>query len=361
MFLLWSFYRIVLQGEKMFVFNRFYLLGSILFAFIVPNISVISTRISEIPLANISLEPKYTVILQEETQWNFTLVFWLIYSIITAFFLLRYAKGISLFYEKIRRNEIVKQGASNLVLTSDKWTPHSFFNYIFVDKEKYNNHGIDPSILDHEMAHTSQLHSVDIVIVELLKVFFWFNPVLTLYSRSIRANHEFLADEFALSKLRNIPYYQQLLLSSWTNKEINSNFSSGLTYSLTKNRLIMMTKKASLKRSSIKSGGAILTLMMSFLLFCNTVEAQDERAPSENAKENNIESVVAPPPPPLPPAPPPPPPPPPPFPEGAKYYLEGKEVSLQEANKILAEWKHYRITRKKNKKGTKEEFHITKK
>lgn len=400
MVLLWGFYRLFLQKEKLFLFNRFYLLGSLIFSYVIPKIEFVSNKVNEGFPLNLPYEYDNQIILQEESTWDYMPYIWGIYILMTLFFLFKYIIGIGKMYRRINQYDLVKQKHSSIVLVPDETLPQTFFNYIFLNKEAYINKEIDDSIINHEIAHSKQLHSIDIVFIELLKAIFWFNPVLKLYSHSIRTNHEFLADEFALSKVNNISFYQELLLSSFTPHETTYRFTSSVNYSLTKNRFIMMRKNTPQKTAFIKTGGAFAMLFASFFMFNNSVYAQEGASPEEvqeynilildnydqegnpvrlskdeakrmlviynkmDAEQQDVikglrlpipkagkqkmsKSTT--------------PPPPPPFPHGAKYILDGKEVSVFEANMMLASYKHYDIRIKKGKDGVQKEFHITKK
>jgi beta-lactamase regulating signal transducer with metallopeptidase domain len=73
-----------------------------------------------------------------------------------------------------------------------------------------------------------------------LKSTVWFNLIFIFYKRAIQLNHEFLADEKVVKSHNDVPFYQNLLIS-----KANANstyYSSNLNYSVTKKRLIMMTK-----------------------------------------------------------------------------------------------------------------------
>ena len=83
-----------------------------------------------------------------------------------------------------------------------------------------------------------------VLLVELLQVVIWFNPLVYLYKRAIRTNHEYLADEHVIDHHQNVNYYQHLLLDTIFRKNTPS-LVSNIGYSLTKKRLIMMTKKVS--------------------------------------------------------------------------------------------------------------------
>lgn len=60
-------------------------------------------------------------------------------------------------------------------------------------------------MLIHETAHCEQWHSVDVLLAELLLAFTWWNPLNWLLLRTIRQNHEFLADEKVVRTNHLIP------------------------------------------------------------------------------------------------------------------------------------------------------------
>jgi beta-lactamase regulating signal transducer with metallopeptidase domain len=84
-------------------------------------------------------------------------------------------------------------------------------------------------------------HSLDILLIETLKVLFWFNPIFIFYKKAIQLNHEFLADEKVVKSHNDVPFYQNLLISK-ANANPTYYLASNLNYSVTKKRLIMMTK-----------------------------------------------------------------------------------------------------------------------
>jgi len=128
-----------------------------------------------------------------------------------------------------------------LILVEEKILPHTFLNYIFINKNDYENRKIEGELFTHELTHVRQKHTLDVLFIEILKTIFWFNPLLIFYKKAIQLNHEFLADEKVVTSYKNVPFYQSLLLekASW-----NSNFylASNLNFLVTKKRLIMMTK-----------------------------------------------------------------------------------------------------------------------
>ncbi len=124
----------------------------------------------------------------------------------------------------------------------------------------------------HELAHVRQLHSLDVLFVELIQIIFWFNPLIYFYKQAIKLNHEYLADESVINTCKDIAAYQQMLLS-----KVSSNhptLASSLHFSLTKKRFIMMTKSNSPKKAFIKKFALIPLSMCIAVAFSTKIVAQ---------------------------------------------------------------------------------------
>ena len=94
------------------------------------------------------------------------------------------------------------------------------------------------------MEHVRQSHTIDIILIELVKIFYWFNPVHILYDRAIRINHEYLADNGVINDNSDIKSYADKLLGFITGRS-NMSLTSGSNNSFTKMRLMMMMKPGS--------------------------------------------------------------------------------------------------------------------
>lgn len=108
------------------------------------------------------------------------------------------------------------------------------------------------NIITHELIHLKQKHSIDLLIIEFLCIIQWFNPFVWMYKKAIKENHEFLADSKVINTGINLFSYQSLLIAQTVGL---SGFvlTNSLNYSLTKKRLLMMTKKRSSKLNVLKS------------------------------------------------------------------------------------------------------------
>jgi len=284
--LLFGLYKLLLENEKMHRFNRFFLLFALVFGLTAPLISfeiqpeqsIAGIQMQEVeqvvnapaeavnrsvqPLINpeqgLSPGSEITPNTANESNWSIgTLnVILALYGAITLFLLIRFGAGLLEIRNKVRVGTRKELDHATLVLLEEPITPQSFLDYIFLDKQPFESGEIEPEILNHEFTHVRQYHSFDVLLIEFLKVIFWFNPLMYLYKHAIQLNHEFLADEAVVSSGSSINDYQELLIRlSTRNKKLNT--SSSINFSLTKKRLKMMGKKI----SKIKVGAVWLFVL----------------------------------------------------------------------------------------------------
>ncbi len=271
--LLLAVYYLFLEREKMHHFNRFYLLGSVLFSLLVPHyILYIQPETSSAFEAPISI----TTITTTEATFQWSKVFLYGYIAITSLFLIRFCKNIVDISLKIKRSTHIKTTNATLVLVEESILPHTFLNYIFIHKEAYEHQTIEEELLTHELAHVLQKHTLDILSIELIKALLWINPFMFLLKKAIQLNHEFLADEHVVTSHHDIPRYQYLLLdkAAWNNTYY---LASNLNYSLTKKRLKMMKTTYSTKTQWIKKIALVPLLAVLVFVFATRVEAQRKK------------------------------------------------------------------------------------
>ncbi|MFT6749417.1 MAG: beta-lactamase regulating signal transducer with metallopeptidase domain, partial [Flavobacterium sp.] len=279
-----TFYHLVLEGEKMHRFNRFYLLATLVISFIIPFISfeiiqIIPVQASE----NIPIVPNFANInpTQIVTETNYIpILLSVIYVLVTAVLAFRFIKNIYKLHQKRQSCPVVKYKSANLVLVEEKALPHSFLNNIFVNFSEYQNQEIEDELFTHELVHVNQKHTLDILFIELVKTLFWFNPMVYFYKKAIQLNHEFLADEKVVHSYNNVGYYQNLLLQKSSNVE-TIYLASNLNFLITKKRLIMMTKSTSKELALLKKAAIVPILSGLIYLFCIDVVAQQPTAKTE--------------------------------------------------------------------------------
>lgn len=291
-------YKLLLEKERMHVFNRLYLLSSLLFSFIIPVITFSSSirllAISENEIINTKIlqDNRITSILSpgQSTHYIFSILL-TIYIIITTLLFIRFVSNLNKIISKSQTHPIIRYKSSKIILINEDLTPHSFLNYLFINKKEYKNGDIENEILIHENAHIQQKHSYDILFMEILQTVFWFNPILFLYKKAIQLNHEFLADEVVINSFPNVSRYQYLLISK-TVKNKTSNLTSQFNHSITKKRLIMMTKTKSVRNSLFRKIAVILVVAISIFAFSIKSIAQDRDSTDLKDFKITIENTI---------------------------------------------------------------------
>ena len=274
------FFIAVLGKEKMHKYNRFYLIASLVFSFVVPLLSLPAT-ISYSPvnyIYNVSSfqESNYQfqiLATQQESLFNFKRLIICFYLIITIILSVRFIVNLIRLEIIKSKNPSTEYEGYKMVLINELVLPYSFLSTIYVNSEEYSIGRIPSELLSHEICHITQRHSLDVIFIELLWVFFWFNPLLIFFRREIMLNHEYLADE-AVTELKNSSssYIDILLNIAFRNN--NSYLASSFNYSFTKKRLLMMTKNNFSKAAIIKKIAVIPLFIGLGLLVINAQESK---------------------------------------------------------------------------------------
>jgi TonB family protein len=126
----------------------------------------------------------------------------------------------------------------------------SAMGYIFINARLNPDDSCE--IIRHEQNHLKQNHFIDIIFIEIVKAFQWFNPVIYLFNRSLRAIHEYQADHDCLSSGVPVVNYQSLLLSQVFKTGAFNLTNSFSNPSLIKKRMVMMTKARTSSIAGIK-------------------------------------------------------------------------------------------------------------
>jgi beta-lactamase regulating signal transducer with metallopeptidase domain len=273
-------YRLLLEKEKIHRFNRFFLLLALILPFIVPFLNfeiqppVLTNIENNIP-GPVGLD--FTGNSAQPTTVAATnylpSVLLMIYATVTIILLLRFLLNLRLIIFRIFNDQKIRYNNSTIVLIDEPLVPHSFLNYIFINRVDYKDGHIEQEILIHELTHVRQKHSLDILFLELLQVFCWLNPLLPLYRKAIRLNHEFLADEHVIDTCDNTTGYQYLLIDKAAGRS-NAVLASQFNYSITKKRLVMMTKITSTRKAICVQMAIIPLLAIAITVFSTKTNAQ---------------------------------------------------------------------------------------
>ena len=254
---LWVAYRLLFTNSNRFQFNRFYLLAAMLFSLALPLFGLLmgettpqvvafkQNLLGGFMLNGITIsygDPSVVTLPEVEVAnpagihfslWQVLGIIYLIGVAVTAFlFLLKIGKLVAMIIRSPKR----KMDGYTMVFTHKEHGPYSFFRYAFFTDENVN-----PDIIRHELSHIRHHHSWDILMVELMKIFQWFNPFIYFYKRELQSLHEYIADDDVVATGSDKRNYMMLILQQCTAVDF-SDMSNNFSLILTKKRIKMITK-----------------------------------------------------------------------------------------------------------------------
>lgn len=277
-------YVLFLRRETFFKLNRLFLLGSLFFSIVLPLIKIRILEPQPVMLSEITVTPyrnlleavtvygKDITVTVEQAVLSVNLLIW-VYFIGLGFFLARFLYRLLQVWHIIRKHPAQYHNGIKLVIYDNEGSPFSFLDYVFVDRNQIETEGFG-RMLAHETEHIRQGHSFDVLLLEILTVFQWFNPFVWMLRSAIRENHEYLADRAVLASGVSKGYYKKLLLNQFAGGQlvITNNFN----YSLIKKRIKMMSKIKSSKAATVKIIAGLLTAIALTVAFaCDQKELEE--------------------------------------------------------------------------------------
>ncbi len=262
---LYGFYWLALQKETFFQWNRAYLLLSPFLALGLPALKIQLTTPPPLPESVPVAEPvinlpviveqvqaapvavRHTLLQPVAEGWSLSLgeLLWWIYLAGAGLLTVRLAIQMWYLMRMIRRCRKAQAGMVDVVVSERESLPlASFFGFVFWNHESQLSDSQD-FLLEHEMVHVRQWHSLDILLMEAVVIVQWFNPLMHAFRRSLCAVHEYIADEQVVKNTRRRYEYASLLVQ---HQKIGQRAQPGLVntfHSLIKNRLVMLAKRPS--------------------------------------------------------------------------------------------------------------------
>ncbi len=245
-------YDLFLKKETFFNLNRAYLLFAPILGCVLPFISLGFIQ-QNIPQQYVFQLPAVVIGNNAETMVNTSfswppifLQIWIVGILFSTIFILWKLYKIA----KLKSSGAVKnaQGVQLIILPRSE-AAFSFFTTIFLGENI--SEASRASIIAHEKVHIKQKHSLDLLFFEVLRILFWFNPMVYLFQRRIATLHEYIADAEVAKTNDKKQYYQNLLSEVFQTENI-SFINTFFNQTLIKKRIIMLQKSKSRKTARLK-------------------------------------------------------------------------------------------------------------
>jgi len=144
----------------------------------------------------------------------------------------------------LRKVPVISKDGFRLLIAQDDIPAFSLGRYLFISKSDFETNG--DAILTHEKAHVRHGHFYDLLLLEVVKIVYWFNPVIYFLIRDLKAIHEFQADDSTLNNGIDATKYQLLIIQKCVGHQKFA-LANSFNHCQIKNRIVMMNKQKSQK------------------------------------------------------------------------------------------------------------------
>ncbi len=304
-------FRTVMREEVFFALNRMLLLTIVVTSAVIPLLYLpqvirppvqvglqsafapVETRTATLPMmepgkgAEISASEKpIPETVNRETV--FTLQQLLQYLYLAGFFitLLILVHGLATLFFLLRRAKSVKMDGSRLLVIDREIAAFSFGRFVILSQKDYEEHHL--AMFAHEQAHIRLNHFYDLILLETVKIFHWFNPVIYWLIQDMKEIHEFQSDGYTLAKGIDATQYQLLIIQKGVGSQRFA-LANSFNHCQIKKRIVMMNKQKTGKAWSWKVAAFLPLLAMLLMAFGR----EGDTSPSEPLTLTSLRQVIA--------------------------------------------------------------------
>ena len=263
-------YSLMLRHESFYRFNRFVLLGILLLSLLLPlcNVPFLSldrqpvVQAAQVQMLELGIPvhalPEVQVV--AEKQESGRMLTFSVFHLLTLIYIIGMVSllaarlwQIGRLQMRIRRGVLWKEEGrdANIYCHAGDMAPFSWMHSIVISETDWNEAGRE--IILHETGHILARHSWDVVLLTLVQMLQWWNPLCYMLGISLRDVHEYEADSYVLRQGVSAPAYQLLLIrkavgsdsSLWSGADGSYAFANNFNHNKKKKRITMMKKTKS--------------------------------------------------------------------------------------------------------------------
>lgn len=288
-----------LKKETYHTYNRLFLNGALLLGIFLPLWSwqqdsvIYASNIGNTITMQAAVLKETVVSNTQNTVIGWEAALWVIYGLGAIIVSSIIIKELLTIHKLYKNGTKYKNGVWTVIEINKNISPFSAFRYVFIsNKEDYSNEELQ-IILAHEQQHGHLLHFVDLLLVNLIKIVFWFNPLIYILEKRLLMVHEYQADAGIEGEAT---VYGKFLVEQSILKSAPI-LSHSFIRSPLKSRIKMLTKQSK-KIASLKQ--LIIAPLVLFIMLCftqNTLLFAQERKVDGNKityKGNVFEKVFRP-------------------------------------------------------------------
>lgn len=291
--LFWVIYKVFLEAETYHRIKRIYLHSGYALSLILPLFTY--TKIEEIyaqesaslPFVFESISAQEITKTPTEVVWTYITehsIIELTYLTVSLAFLIHFLIKLIKLTLFLKHSKAIKVEGIYYIERSISEGAFSFLNYIVYDPRLYSEDELK-IILEHEQAHITGKHSLDILFAHVYNAFFWFNPFAWLYQKALVLNLEYEADAKVVANTAKRDY--QMTLYKVSQQQYRSQLQHSFHQSPIKKRITMLNQN---KKQSFWKLFIVSPLLVAFFLLFQ-VETKAQVIEAEIKTESSVSKV----------------------------------------------------------------------
>lgn len=282
-------YWVFLRNERYFSINRLYLILGVLASLLGPLTTIHYKVTVPTTQTGVAAEMPIPTAIQHSGDLAYnTILTWLVLTGMV-FFLIRLIVQTAKMIHVINKSTPIRINSLKVIRSDAFPASFSFFSYVFLNPSITETE--EREILNHEAEHIRQYHFVDLILVEMMCLILWFNPLAWLFSRYIRQNHEYLADQKAIERTGNAAVYKAVLLNHLLGGDA-LRLGHSFNYSLNKKRFTMMSHKPTSKLARLKPLLVIPMLATVMFAFAKPSYQYESKSPQTNEPDPQTKGKI---------------------------------------------------------------------
>ena len=295
--LLYLAFSLLMRKETFFKLNRMVLIMMVLSSVLIPFIQ--SPQLIQ-PFKKVNREPVFQsqpiveetiqatddptivqapILISEKVKtinWSLASILGIVYlgGVLVSILLLIYS--IILIMRLFNKARKTHQHGIHLMIVDNDVSAFSFGRYILISQHDYDSNA--EAIITHELSHIRLGHFYDLLLMELAKIIFWFNPLIYHMVNDLKEIHEFQADDHTLTSGIDATKYQLLIIQKCVGHQRFA-LANSFNHCQIKNRITMMNKQKTSKAGLWK----VATFLPLLALLLMAFGKSGENAPPEKA------------------------------------------------------------------------------
>lgn len=295
------YYVLVLRNKRFHQYNRFYLLTVAILPWLMPLVKIDINKPKEVVSIPIQL---FSVIAETNSEfekivadkgfqftWETLVV--TMYIAVSGVLLTMLLIAMVKIYKLLKANDCKRLDDVYLVLTQANGTPFSFFKFIFWHTDIDVTTSTGKQMLKHELTHVHEKHSVDKLLLQVVLIIGWPNPIFWHLKRELETIHEFIADNKAIDNGDTAALATMLLAAAYPQQRFA--VTNPFFYSPIKRRIAMLTNHKNPRFSYARRLVVLPLLVTITLLFAfRKKETQPISLSVATALENVVGAITSP-------------------------------------------------------------------